>query len=74
MQVEDVLTPSTCVCRTEEGRLLDGELLVRSRARSVLFFSVCGVRVFFCLIGACQEMCKMCAVTVSVEFIIHLAS
>uniref|UniRef100_A0A3Q2WNA4 G-patch domain and KOW motifs-containing protein n=2 Tax=Haplochromis burtoni TaxID=8153 RepID=A0A3Q2WNA4_HAPBU len=23
MQVEDVLTPSTCVCRTEEGRLLD---------------------------------------------------
>ncbi|XP_029912662.1 G-patch domain and KOW motifs-containing protein [Myripristis murdjan] len=23
MRVEDVLTPSTCVCRTEEGRLLD---------------------------------------------------
>ncbi|KAM8754294.1 G-patch domain and KOW motifs-containing protein [Acanthopagrus schlegelii] len=23
MHVEDVLTPSTCVCRTEEGRLLD---------------------------------------------------
>ncbi|TKS76868.1 G patch domain and KOW motifs-containing protein [Collichthys lucidus] len=23
MSVEDVLTPSTCVCRTEEGRLLD---------------------------------------------------
>lgn len=25
MRVEDVLTPTTCVCRTEEGRLLDGE-------------------------------------------------
>ncbi|XP_023693277.1 G-patch domain and KOW motifs-containing protein [Paramormyrops kingsleyae] len=24
MTVEDVLTPRTCVCRTEEGRLLDG--------------------------------------------------
>ncbi len=24
MRVEDVLTPHTCVCRTEEGRLLDG--------------------------------------------------
>uniref|UniRef100_A0A3B4A833 G-patch domain and KOW motifs-containing protein n=1 Tax=Periophthalmus magnuspinnatus TaxID=409849 RepID=A0A3B4A833_9GOBI len=23
MRIEDVLTPSTCVCRTEEGRLLD---------------------------------------------------
>ncbi len=24
MRVEDVMTPHTCVCRTEEGRLLDG--------------------------------------------------
>ena len=24
MRVEDVQTPTTCICRTEEGRLLDG--------------------------------------------------
>lgn len=25
MRIEDVLTPNICVCRTEEGRFLDGE-------------------------------------------------
>lgn len=34
MRVEDVLTPTSCVCRTEEGRLLDGE----SRAQISFFF------------------------------------
>lgn len=28
MFVEDVLTPTSCVCRTEEGRLVDGESLL----------------------------------------------
>lgn len=25
MTIEDVLSPDTCVCRTEEGRILEGE-------------------------------------------------
>ena len=27
MRIEDVLTPNICVCRTEEGRFLDGEFV-----------------------------------------------
>uniref|UniRef100_A0A8C8CL50 G-patch domain and KOW motifs-containing protein n=1 Tax=Oncorhynchus tshawytscha TaxID=74940 RepID=A0A8C8CL50_ONCTS len=27
MRIEDVLTPNICVCRTEEGRFLDGEFM-----------------------------------------------
>lgn len=39
MRVEDVLTTSTCVCRTEEGRVLDGESLMLPDSAVAFSFS-----------------------------------
>lgn len=40
MLVEDVLTPTSCVCRTEEGRIVDGESLVHLNLACFYFFHI----------------------------------
>lgn len=40
MLVEDVLTPTSCVCRTEEGRIVDGESLLHLSLTCFYFFNI----------------------------------